>query len=305
MNIKHLEHLIGLADTGSFSRAAEKLFITQSALSRSIQNLEDELGGKVLDRIGKRNELTPLGLDVVARARHIVRDAAELKQSAQLLQGGGRSAISVGLGSGPAALLLVPLLKLAAQTPQMHVSATQGPVELMVQQLRSRQLDAMVVDMRRVVPSTDLNIESLAELRAGFVVRAGHPLASKKKVCLAEIVNFPVASTPLSDEVTRLLIDQYGQQANPAEMVSLRSDDVMSLISTVTQTDAVFLGVMAAASEGLESQRLVEIDLKPKLIANARFAFVTLAGRTEAPAMAHFRQFVSKQLNLKKTSVQQ
>jgi len=221
-----------------------------------------------------------------------------------LLQGGGRSAISVGLGSGPAALLLVPLLKLAAQTPLMHVSATQGPVELMVQQLRSRQLDAMVVDMRRVVPSTDLNIESLAELRAGFVVRAGHPLASKKKVCLAEIVNFPVASTPLSDEVTRLLIDQYGQQANPAEMVSLRSDDVMSLISTVTQTDAVFLGVMAAASEGLESQRLVEIDLKPKLIANARFAFVTLAGRTEAPAMAHFRQFVSKQLNLKKTSVQ-
>ena len=304
MNIKHLEHLIGLADTGSFSRAAEKLFITQSALSRSIQNLEDELGGKVLDRIGKRNELTPLGLDVVARARHIVRDAAELKQSAQLLQGGGRSAISVGLGSGPAALLLVPLLKLAAQTPQMHVSATQGPVELMVQQLRSRQLDAMVVDMRRVVPSTDLNIESLAELRAGFVVRAGHPLASKKKVCLAEIVNFPVASTPLSDEVTRLLIDQYGQQANPAEMVSLRSDDVMSLISTVTQTDAVFLGVMAAASEGLDSQRLVEIDLKPKLIANARFAFVTLAGRTEAPAMAHFRQFVSKQLNLMKTSVQ-
>jgi len=304
VNIKHLEHLIGLADTGSFSRAAEKLFITQSALSRSIQNLEDELGGKVLDRIGKRNELTPLGLDVVARARHIVRDAAELKQSAQLLQGGGRSAISVGLGSGPAALLLVPLLKLAAQTPQMHVSATQGPVELMVQQLRSRQLDAMVVDMRRVVPSTDLNIESLAELRAGFVVRAGHPLASKKKVCLAEIVNFPVASTPLSDEVTRLLIDQYGQQANPAEMVSLRSDDVMSLISTVTQTDAVFLGVMAAASEGLESQRLVEIDLKPKLIANARFAFVTLAGRTEAPAMAHFRQFVSKQLNLMKTSVQ-
>jgi len=304
VNIKHLEHLIGLADTGSFSRAAEKLFITQSALSRSIQNLEDELGGKVLDRIGKRNELTPLGLDVVARARHIVRDAAELKQSAQLLQGGGRSAISVGLGSGPAALLLVPLLKLAAQTPLMHVSATQGPVELMVQQLRSRQLDAMVVDMRRVVPSTDLNIESLAELRAGFVVRAGHPLASKKKVCLAEIVNFPVASTPLSDEVTRLLIDQYGQQANPAEMVSLRSDDVMSLISTVAQTDAVFLGVMAAASEGLESQRLVEIDLKPKLIANARFAFVTLAGRTEAPAMAHFRQFVSKQLNLKKTSVQ-
>ena len=51
MNIKNLEHLIGLTDTGSFSRAAEKLFITQSALSRSIQNLEEELGGKLFDRI--------------------------------------------------------------------------------------------------------------------------------------------------------------------------------------------------------------------------------------------------------------
>ena len=109
MNIKHLEHLLALADTGSFSRAAEKLFITQSALSRSIQSLEGDLGAKVLDRIGKRNELTPLGLDVVARARHIVRDAAELRHSAQLLQQGGQGSVSVGLGSGPGALLMTPL----------------------------------------------------------------------------------------------------------------------------------------------------------------------------------------------------
>ena len=111
MNIKHLEHLLALADTGSFSRAAEKLFITQSALSRSIQSLEEELGGRVLDRIGKRNELTPLGQDVVARAHHIVRDAAELRHSARLLQEGGRGAISVGLGSGPAALLLLQVVR--------------------------------------------------------------------------------------------------------------------------------------------------------------------------------------------------
>lgn len=56
MNIKHLEHLLALADTGSFSRAAEKLFITQSALSRSIQSTEGDLGAKVLDRISERND---------------------------------------------------------------------------------------------------------------------------------------------------------------------------------------------------------------------------------------------------------
>lgn len=296
MNIKHLEHLLALADTGSFSRAAERLFITQSALSRSIQSLEEDLGGKVLDRIGKRNELTPLGLDVVARARHIVRDAAELRHSARLLQGGGKGAISVGLGSGPAALLLVPMMCAAATRPGMRVAVTQGPVELQILQLRSRQLDAMVVDMRRVIPAADLNIESLAELKAGFVARAGHPLAGKASVNLSDVLRYPVASTPLSDEVARHMVDQYGLQANPAEMVTLRCDDITSLVVTVAQTDAIFLGVIAATRQGLDDGSLAELHLKPMLSATARFAYVTLAGRTEAPAMAYFREFVREHL---------
>ncbi len=296
MNIKHLEHLLALADTGSFSRAAEKLFITQSALSRSIQSLEEDLGGKVLDRIGKRNELTPLGVDVVARARHIVRDAAELRHSARLLQGGGKGAISVGLGSGPAALLLVPMMCAAATRPGMRVAVTQGPVELQILQLRSRQLDAMVVDMRRVIPAADLNIESLVELKAGFVARAGHPMAGKASVSLSDVLRYPVASTPLSDEVARHMVDQYGLQANPAEMVTLRCDDVASLVDTVAQTDAIFLGVIAATRRGLDDGSLAELHLKPGLSATARFAYVTLAGRTEAPAMAYFREFVREHL---------
>ena len=296
MNIKHLEHLLALADTGSFSRAAEKLFLTQSALSRSIQSLELDLGAKVLDRIGKRNELTPLGQDVVARARHIVREAAELRQCAKLLQDGGRGSISVGLGSGPAALLLVPLMCAASTRAGMRVAVTQGPVELQILQLRSRQLDAMVVDMRRVIPATDLNIESLAELRGGLVVRAGHPLAAQKSVTLADVLRYPVASTPLSDEVARTLVDQFGPQANPSEMVTLRCDDVASLVQTAAQTDAVFLGVMATARSGLADGSLVELALVPALRATARFAYVTLAGRTEAPAMAYFREFVREHL---------
>ncbi len=296
MNIKHLEHLLALADTGSFSRAAEKLFITQSALSRSIQSLEQDLGGKVLDRIGKRNELTPLGADVVARARHIVRDAAELRHSAKLLQGGGTGAICVGLGSGPAALLMVPLMCAAATRPGMRVAVTQGPVELQILQLRSRQLDAMVVDMRRVIPAADLNIESLVELKAGFVARANHPLAGKKNVSLPDVLRYPVASTPLSDEVARHMMDQYGLQANPAEMVTLRCDDVASLVDTVAQTDAIFLGVIAATRSGLEDGSLAELHLKPRLSATARYAYVTLAGRTEPPAMAYFREFVREHL---------
>lgn len=298
MNIKHLEHLLALTDTGSFSRAAEKLFITQSALSRSIQSMEEDLGAKVLDRIGKRNELTPLGLDVVARARHIVRDVAELRHSAQLLKQGGKGSISVGLGSGPGALLTTPLMCAAAgHYPNMRVSITRGPTELQLQQLRSRHLDAMVVDIRRVTPAIDLKIESLGEIRAGFIVSATHPLAAKRSVGFRDIMKYPVASVPLSDEVVRLMVDQYGVLANPSAMVTLSCEDVASLLTTVAQTHAIFLGVLASAKSGLQDGTLVELPVKPTLKANARFAYVTLAGRTEAPVMGWFRHFVKEHLH--------
>ncbi|WP_307867184.1 LysR family transcriptional regulator [Variovorax sp. E3] len=65
MNLQQLDHLLALAETGSFSRASEKVHLTQPALSRSIQMLEQELGMPLVDRIGKRNELTPFGAMVL------------------------------------------------------------------------------------------------------------------------------------------------------------------------------------------------------------------------------------------------
>lgn len=297
MNLRHLEHLLAVADTGSFSRAAGRLFITQSALSRSIQGLEEELGGPVLDRLGKRNTLTPLGLEVVERARPILRDLEALRDSARLLQQGDLGRISVGLGSGPAALLTIPLLTTVARDyPSLRVSVTHGPAELLVMQLRNRQCDALVVDLRRVVPAPDLQIEALAEQRAGFIVRSGHPLAGAARVSLAQVRAYPVACTPLSDEVIRLMVDQFGLQAHPSEMVRLECDDVSALLAAVEQSDAVFLGVHAAARAGLESGRLVLLPLHPDMRARARYAVITLAGRTTAPAMASFREILQTHL---------
>lgn len=297
MNIKHLEHLLVLAETGSFSRAAERLFITQSALSRSIQALEEELGSRLLDRIGKRNELTPLGQEVVTRARQVVRDASELRRSAELFRQGEGGAIRVGLGSGPGALLMTPLLcHMAVHQPHVRVSITRGPTELQLLQLRARQLDALVVDVRRVVPAPDLLIEPSVELRACFACRSDHPLARLKSVSLPQLLDYPIASTPLSDEVARLMVEQYGAQANPAQMTTLQCEDVVSLVEVVEQSQAIFFGIAAAARKSLDAGRLTELPLKPTLRATARFAYVTLAGRTEAPVMSIFRRFVAERM---------
>ena len=139
MNLRHLEHWLALADTGSFSRAAEKLHITQSALSRSIQALEEDLGGLLVDRVGKKNELTPLGRSVLERARRIVHEAQELKEGAALLKQGGLGTLRVGLGSGPGAMLMTPwLVFMARHHPTVQVTVSRGSTELQLTQLRER-----------------------------------------------------------------------------------------------------------------------------------------------------------------------
>ncbi|MEN9888145.1 MAG: HTH-type transcriptional regulator CynR [Pseudomonadota bacterium] len=299
MNLRHLEHWLALADTGSFSRAAEKLHITQSALSRSIQALEDELGGPLVDRIGKRNELTPLGWAVLARARRIVHEAVELKQGALALQHGGLGSLRLGLGSGPGAMLMTPwLVHMARHHPGVKVSVTRGPTELQLQQLRERQLDALVVDLRRVVPAADLRMGPAFDMPAGMVCRAGHPLLTQypNGVPFEALLSYPVASIPLSDEVARMLVARYGVQADPAQLTTLQCEEIASLLEAVQQTDAIYLGILGAARAQLARGELVTLAVQPPLDAGARLGMVTLAGRTELPVLRVFSDFVQSQL---------
>jgi DNA-binding transcriptional LysR family regulator len=293
MNLRHLEHWLALADTGSFSRAAEKLHITQSALSRSIQALEEDLGGPLVDRVGKKNELTPLGRSVLERARRIVHEAQELKQGAALLQQGGLGALRVGLGSGPW------LVYMARHHPTVQVTVSRGSTELQLTQLRERQLDALVVDVRRVEAAPDLVMTQVVEMRAGFVCRQGHPLLARtaKGLPFDALLSYPMASIQLSQEVARLLVDHYGPQANPAQMTTLQCEDIASLLDVVGQTDAIYLGIVGAARAGLAQGRLVELPMQIPLKGQARLALITLAGRTELPVMSVFRAFVQNHLS--------
>ena len=298
MNLRHLEHLLAVAETGSFSRAAEQQHLTQSALSRSIQTLEDDLGARLIDRTGKRNELTPLGQAVAVRARRMVLEAAELRRSAELLKQGDLGAIRIGLGSGPGVMLMVPfLVHMARHHPGVQVSVSPGGTELQLMQLRQRTLDALVIDVRRIAPAPDLTIANLAELRAGFVCRSGHPLLQVGgPVSFDDLLRFPLASTPMSVEVAHMLVNLFGPRADPQQTVSLRCDDITSLIEAVKASDAIYLGILAAARVGIEAGLLAELVTAPRLTIGARFAFITLAGRTEAPSMGLFRQFVTERL---------
>ena len=110
------------------------------------------------------------------------------------------------------------------------------------------------------------------------------------------LLRYLLASTPLSTEVAHMLVERFGPRADPQQAVSLRCDDITSLIEAVKASDAIYQGILAAARAGIEAGQLAELVTEPPMTSGARFAFVTLAGRTEAPSMGLFRQFVAQRL---------
>jgi DNA-binding transcriptional LysR family regulator len=140
----------------------------------------------------------------------------------------------------------------------------------------------------------------VVDMRAGFVCRQGHPLLgthkNNKGVPFEALLSYPIASIQLSQEVTRLLVDHYGPKANPAQMTTLQCEDIASLLDVVGQTNAIYLGILGAAREGLSQGRLVELSMRTPLKGQARLGLITLAGRTELPVMSVFREFVQQHL---------
>lgn len=287
MTLVQLKHLIELATNGSFSQSAIKLHLTQPALSRSIKALEGELGQSLFDRVGRKNELTAFGQHIVQRARVLVDEANELRQTSVQLKKGEIGQFRIGMGSGPGAMLMTPLLLLmATDHPKARLEISRGSTALLVQALRERLLDALILDVRSLQPTADLKVEALQEMQGAFMCRPGHPLAEKASVSFAMLSRYPVASTPLSDEVARILIERFGPRAHPDQLVNLRSEEISSLLDVVRCSDAVVLTIRASAPD------LVELRMSPPLNAKARFGLVTIASRTEPPLLDKVRDLM-------------
>lgn len=290
MTLVQLRHVLSLARTGSFSRSAAESFLTQPALSRSIRALEDELGQALFDRVGRRSEVTPFGREVVEYARGIVGAADDLRESGAKTARGERGTLRIGLGSGPGALLMTPLLMhMATRHPRLRLEISRGRTDLLERSLRERSVDALVVDARSLVPAPDLRATQSHETRGSFLCRRGHPLARKRGgVTFAQVREYPIASTPLSDEVARVLVERYGPEAHPASCVTLRCEEIPSLVELTRNTDTVLIAIRAAGTD------LHELAMRPALDLTARFAIVTLAGRSEAPALPIVRRLVNE-----------
>ena len=289
-----------LAKTGSFIKSSENLFVTQPALSRSIKSLEDELGAKLFDRQGRQTTLTAFGEEILRRSQILLDLAKDIKETNRNFKNGLSGQIRIGMGSGPGALLMTQLLKhIAIHYPHLHIEIARGKTGMLIESLRARKLDALIINARSMKPSQDLKMEIIHETPGAFMVRKGHPLLKLKKVTIDDLRKYPIASTALSEETEKTIIDRYGKDANLENLVNIKCSEISSLVEVTEQSNTILLAIRNSAPE------LEEVVITPPLDATARFGFVTIENRTESPLLRHVRDFIEKELNERPNELEQ
>lgn len=292
MTLTQLRHMNELAKTGSFIKSSENLFVTQPALSRSIKSLEDELGAKLFDRQGRHTTLTAFGEEILRRSEVLLDLAKDIKETHRNFKNGLSGQIRIGMGSGPGALVMTKLLQhIAIHYPHLHIEVARGKTGMLIESLRARKLDALIINARSMKPSQDLKMEIIYETPGAFMVRKGHPLLKLKKVTIDDIRKYPIASTALSEETEKTIIDRYGKDANLDNLVNIKCSEISSLVEVSQHSNTILLAIRNSALE------LEEINLTPSLDATARFGLVTIENRTESPLLLHVRKFIEAALN--------
>src|SRR5579862_7102185 len=129
MELHQLRYFCAIADTGSFSRAAQQAHVSQPSLSQQIAKLEDELGTRLFDRLGRSVKLTELGETFLPRARAVLRDLESARNDIMEKKTSITGPISVGVIPTIAPYFLPPILAtFSRKWPQARVTVVEEKI---------------------------------------------------------------------------------------------------------------------------------------------------------------------------------
>ncbi len=285
MDFRKLRHFVAVCEHGTFHRAAQAVHLSQSALSRSIQALEQELGVLLFDRSSQRIFLTPYGRVLLERAPRVLQEGRALQRELALLQGEDAGSLRLGLSLTPAAVLLHPcMVALLDEYPRLRVDAVIGRTLELIEGLRRERYDMVVLDVSAVTDVRGLDIEYLPAMQGDMLVRKGHPLLQLESLDFAAISQYPVACSVISDDLTDRLIAEFGAQGHPDSFVRFCCDSFSIQRDVVLDSDMVLMSVLAAVRRDIDAGDLVPLGLFSSSL-SGHYALVRLSGRTQLPAL--------------------
>ncbi|MEP6789784.1 MAG: LysR family transcriptional regulator [Ramlibacter sp.] len=288
MELKRLTHILALADEGNFSRAAERVHLSQPAFSRSIQAAEAELGLKLFDRGTVEASCTPSGAFVVERARRLLQENGRMEREVAMFRERVMGDVAIGSGPFPAATLMPALMQeLRTRFPGIRSRVLVNNWRYLIEYLRKEEVDFFVADAREVPPDDDFTVTPIVRQRARFFVRTGHPLSGRRTLTLQDVAQFGLASGRLTALAAAGLRHIMGLTAEQELPIVVECDDIHLVKCITLGTDTVMIGTADIVKDELAAGQLSALEIKGVPKTYAEISVVALRGRSPSP-MAEF-----------------
>lgn len=287
MDIKRLRHAIALADELSFARAAEKVHLSQPALSRSIQTLEQELGMPLFDRDNRNVALTTVGAQFMEQARRLVYQARSLERDMGLLRNSEIGQVAFGCGPLPTAAFLPALLaSVRAERPGLQLTIGSNNWRYLLQHLQAEEIEFFIADTRDIAPDPNLTVTPLCRQYGAFLCRPGHPLLAQAGRQPRDMLPYGLASLKMPAGLRAAIGRLCGLDAHERLPVALECDNVRLLADLARSENVLLLATEAAVAQDVRDGALVPLGFNHQPSLYAEIGVVQLYGRSLSPGAA-------------------
>ncbi|HEY0722051.1 MAG TPA: LysR family transcriptional regulator [Gammaproteobacteria bacterium] len=219
MDINTLQAFLAVAETTSFSQAAERLFLTQPAISKRIAALEESLGAKLFDRIGRQVALTEAGRALLPRAQRILAELEDSQRAIANLGGQVSGRLTFGTSHHIGLHRLPPILRLYTERyPEVKLDIRFMDSEEACKAVEHGDLELGIVTLPQH-PSPALTVHKVWDDPLTIVAAAGHPLTKKRSLTPADLADYPAilpAPGTYTREVLELALQPYGLELRAA-----------------------------------------------------------------------------------------
>ncbi|MGE0212666.1 MAG: LysR substrate-binding domain-containing protein [Parvibaculaceae bacterium] len=264
MDLRRLTYFVEVADCQSFTRAGGRLAIAQSALSRQIRDLEEELGIDLLHRTGRGVQLTDAGEQFLGRARKLLQDADSLLADTKAMND-CCGTVSLGVLPSISQLLLTPLLnRVRRERPGLQVRVMEGFSGHIGEWLLSGRLDLAILYCNSPAASTLLADKLLSE-DMYLIGAPGDPVLADESVPLATAAALPLV-LPGRPHGLRLLLEKTCAKAGVQLRVDIEVDALSTMKGLVAHGTGYTILPISAVQQELEGGRLSAARIgKPSL----------------------------------------
>lgn len=258
MELRHLRYFLAVATSQNFTKASEALHVSQPSLSVQIKNLEEELGTRLFDRLGRTIALTQAGSIFRDHAERALREVEQAAQLIRELDGAQRGRLIVGTLATVNSYLIPPLVSQFKQRfPAVHLQVHSQPSAEIVAGLLTNRLDLGLCLLP--VPQDQLTTIPLFDERLVLVAPAQHRLA-QSRLRMRDLGGLPLVLMP-ADYCLRKMVEEECALAGVTTQVVLEMTSPEGILQAVTEGAGLTILPELYVRQRLVRSKLRMIDL--------------------------------------------